>query len=66
MASFPVYHVNLRCDGCQEVIRVMGETAALARKRAAASGWTSGRQHAGLGKRTFDACQNCELPEGYT
>lgn len=66
MASFPVYFVNLRCNGCQKIIKVLGDTVAQARDLAAAAGWTSGRQHAGLGKRIFDACQNCELPEGYT
>ena len=66
MASVPVYHVNLRCNGCQKIIRVLGDTAAQARELAAAAGWTSGRQHVGRGKRTFDACRDCELPEGYT
>lgn len=66
MASFPVYFVNLRCNGCGTVIKVMGGTAAHARDLAAVAGWRAGHKRAGRGRFVFDACRNCDLPEGYT
>lgn len=65
MASFPVHLVNLRCDGCGREIRTLEETAAKARDLAAVAGWTSGRKVIGMGRRVFDACRDCDLPEGY-
>ncbi len=66
MTSFPVYFTNLRCDGCGKVIKVMGETAPRARQLASAAGWRAGREPRGKGRHLFDACRDCELPEGYT
>ncbi len=65
MTSFQVFYVNLRCDGCGKVVKVMGETAAVARELASAAGWQSGRQPRGRSRPIFDACRDCELPEGY-
>ncbi len=65
MASFPVYFTNLRCDGCGKVIKIMGDTAAHARRLAALAGWRSGLRRQGRGRSVYDACQDCDLPEGY-
>lgn len=65
MASVPAWHVNLRCDGCGRIIKVLGDNAAHARELAAFAGWTSGRKAVRRGRFIFDACQDCKLPEGY-
>lgn len=65
MASFPVYHVNLRCNGCGKVIKVMGDTAGHARQLAAVAGWKAGRKTVRRGRFIFDACRDCRLPEDY-
>lgn len=66
MASFPVYYVNLRCNGCGTVIKTMGDAAAQARELAALAGWRTGRKRIGHGRFVFDACRDCDLPEDYT